>query len=94
MAVKKYWKEGSHALISTLREKLAAIDDFSNKNTEEICHSWIVENNIHMGHIMNAFRVAIVGQSKGFGMYEMCEVIGKEETLSRLDKALATLPVI
>ena len=54
----------------------------------------IVENNIHMGHIMNAFRVAIVGQSKGFGMYEMCEVIGKEETLSRLDKALATLPVI
>ena len=93
-AVKKYWKEGSHALISTLREKLAAIDDFSNKNTEEICHSWIVENNIHMGHIMNAFRVAIVGQSKGFGMYEMCEVIGKEETLSRLDKALATLPVI
>ena len=45
-----------------------------------------------MGQIMNAFRLAIVGESKGFSMYEMCEVLGKEETLRRLDYALANIP--
>ena len=71
---------------------LAGIDDFSNANTESICHAWIEEHGYKMGQIMNAFRLAIVGESKGFSMYEMCEVLGKEETLKRLDYALANIP--
>ena len=42
--------------------------------------------------LIGAFRLAIVGESKGFSMYEMCEVLGKEETLRRLDYALANIP--
>jgi glutamyl-tRNA synthetase len=45
-----------------------------------------------MGLIMNAWRLCIVGEPKGFGMYDMCAVLGKDETLSRLDAALAALP--
>lgn len=91
-AVDKYWKSDSPQQIAGLRNVLAGIDDFSNHNTETICHAWIEESGYKMGHIMNAFRIAIVGESKGFSMYEMCEVLGKEETLRRLDYALATLP--
>ncbi len=91
-AKNKYWKEGAHELVAKLRDILSGIDDFGNKNTEAICHEWITSNGIHMGLIMNAFRLAIVGASKGFGMYELCEILGKEETLARLDKALAILP--
>ncbi|MBR6830542.1 MAG: glutamate--tRNA ligase [Tidjanibacter sp.] len=91
-AQKKYWKGDAHKLVSQLRDILADIENFENQNTEAICHAWIQENGISMGLIMNAFRLAIVGASKGFGMYEQCEILGKEETLRRLDKALATLP--
>ena len=40
---------------------------------------------------MNPFRVAIVGAAKGPHMFDIIEVIGKEETLRRLKKALETL---
>lgn len=89
--VKKYWKGDNPEHIAGLRDVLAGIDDFSNQNTEAVCHAWIVDNGISMGQIMNAFRLAIVGASKGFSMYEMCEVIGKEETLARLDNALKNI---
>ena len=88
----KYWKGDNPAHIAGLRDVLAGIDDFANQHTEAICHAWIEEHGYKMGQIMNAFRLAIVGESKGFSMYEMCEVLGKEETLRRLDYALATLP--
>ncbi len=90
--VVKYWKGENPSHIAALRELLAGIDDFTNTNTEAICHEWIVANGFSMGQIMNSFRLAVVGASKGFGMYEVCEVLGKEETLRRLDYALATLP--
>ena len=90
--VDKYWRNDNPEHIAGLRDVLAGIDDFSNANTESICHAWIEKHGYKMGQIMNAFRLAIVGESKGFSMYEMCEVLGKEETLKRLDYALANIP--
>ena len=88
----KYWKGENPESVAGLREVLAGIDDFTNRNMETVCHAWIEEHGYKMGQIMNAFRLAIVGESKGFSMYEMCEVLGKEETLRRLDYALANVP--
>lgn len=88
----KYWKGENPESVAGLREVLAGIDDFTNRNMETVCHAWIEEHGYKMGQIMNAFRLAIVGESKGFSMYEMCEVLGKEETLRRLDYALANIP--
>lgn len=93
-ATEKYWKGENPESIAGLRNVLAGIDDFSHQHTEAICHAWIEEKGYKMGQIMNAFRLAVVGESKGFSMYEMCEVIGKEETIKRLDYALTTLPTI
>ena len=76
----KYWKGENPESVAGLREVLAGIDDFTNRNMETVCHAWIEEHGYKMGQIMNAFRLAIVGESKGFSMYEMCEVLGKEET--------------
>lgn len=91
-AQRKYWKGDAPELVAALRGILAGIDDFSLAEMERVCLAWIADNEIPMGVIMNAFRLAVVGEAKGFGMFEMCEVLGKEETLRRLDKALAVLP--
>ena len=40
---------------------------------------------------MNPFRVAIVGAAKGPHMYDIIEILGKEETIRRLEKAIQTL---
>lgn len=91
-AQKKYWKGDAPKIVASLREVLVMIEPFTLAEMERVCHAWIAENEIPMGLVMNAFRLAIVGEAKGFGMFEMCEVLGKEQTLARLDRALAALP--
>lgn len=86
--VKKRWKEDSSALMSQLIDVLNSIDDFSAHNQEEIVKSWIEVNGYHLGNVMNAFRLAVVGESKGPHMFDITATIGKEETISRLQKAI------
>lgn len=70
---------------------LEKIDDYSFSNTEKIISEWITSRELGFGKVMNPFRVAIVGAAKGPHMFDIIEVIGKEETLRRLKKALETL---
>ena len=88
---KKYWKEESVPLMQELYAILEKIDDYSFSNTEKIISEWITSRELGFGKVMNPFRVAIVGAAKGPHMFDIIEVIGKEETLRRLKKALETL---
>lgn len=91
-ATKKYWKPDAPRIIGELKTILEGIEEFTTEELEKVCGAWIAENQIGMGLVMNAWRLCIVGEPKGFGMYDMCAVLGKEETLRRLTAALATLP--
>ncbi|WP_108821531.1 glutamate--tRNA ligase [Dysgonomonas sp. Marseille-P4361] len=86
--VKKRWKEESPAQMNELAEVIQGIDDFSSHNQETIIKEWIEAKGYHLGNIMNAFRLAIVGESKGPHMFDITAVIGKEETIKRLHKAI------
>ena len=87
---KKYWKEDTPALMRELLEILKSIDDYSFANTEKIISAWITEKGLGFGKVMNPFRVAIIG-AKGPHMFDVIEIIGKEETIRRMEKALSTL---
>ncbi len=89
--VKKRWKENTPALMLELSEILEAIDDFSSTNTEEKVKDWIEKKELSMGGVMNAFRLCIVGESKGPHMFDIIEVIGKEETLTRLKTGIQNI---
>jgi glutamyl-tRNA synthetase len=86
--VKKRWKEESPAQMSELVGILQQIEDFSAHNQEEIVKAWIESKGYHLGNIMNAFRLAVVGESKGPHMFDITATIGKDETISRLNKAI------
>ena len=89
--VQKRWKATSAADMQALAAVLEGIDDFSAANSEQVVMAWITENGLHMGNIMNAFRLCIVGEGKGPHMFDITAIIGKEETLSRLQKAVNKL---
>lgn len=86
--VKKRWKEDSPQQMKELSEVLNNMDDFSAHNQEEIVKAWIETKGYHLGNVMNAFRLAIVGESKGPHMFDITALIGKPETLNRLQKAI------
>ncbi|MDR1811000.1 MAG: glutamate--tRNA ligase [Prevotella sp.] len=89
--VKKRWKEDSPAQLTELTGILEQIADFSSANQEEAVKSWIESNGYHLGNIMNAFRLAIVGESKGPHLFDITAAIGKDETIKRLRRAIREL---
>lgn len=91
--IQKRWKSETPAQLTELCEVLGPIEDFSPENTEEIVKAWITANNYNLGGIMNAFRLSVVGEPKGPHMFDIIALIGKEETISRIKKAIATIVV-
>ncbi|GAB1414750.1 glutamate--tRNA ligase [Paludibacter sp.] len=90
-ALKKRWKADSAMHMTELIDVLESIEDFSANNIELIVKKWIEEKAYGMGAVMNAFRICIVGESKGPHMFDIVDIIGKEETIKRLKKALEKL---
>lgn len=88
---KKYWKEEARPLMTELLDILRGIDDYSFAHTEQVISGWINEKELGFGKVMNPFRVAIVGAAKGPHMYDIIEILGKEETIRRMEKALAII---
>ena len=74
-------------LISVLEN----IGDFNSINIETIVKDWMNKNEIGMGKVMQPFRLSLVGALKGPHLFDIIEVIGKEETIKRLEKAIASL---
>jgi len=94
---KKRWKtaqEGEPGSAQTLTELctvLEKLDDFSLENQEKIVHAWIEEKEYKLGNVMNAWRLALVGEGKGPGMFDISAFLGKEETIKRTRKAIEVL---
>ena len=83
-AVKKRWKEDSPAVMAELVEVLQGLEDFSCAAAEPAVLGWITDKGYHMGNVMNAFRLTVVGECKGPHMFDITELIGKEETVKRV----------
>lgn len=87
----KNWKEETPALMQELISVLENIEDFSSVNIETIVKDWLTKNEIGMGKVMQPFRLSLVGALKGPHLFDIVEIIGKEETISRIHKAIETL---
>lgn len=90
-ASKKQWKEGTSALMNELIKVLTSIDDFSSKTIEETVKSWITSKEIGFGKIMQPLRLAIVGEMKGPHLFDIIDMIGKDEAVLRIKKIIKTL---
>lgn len=87
----KNWKEDTPNLMQQLISVLENIGDFTSVNIETIVKDWMNKNEIGMGKVMQPFRLSLVGALKGPHLFDIVELIGKEETIKRLEKAIATL---
>lgn len=90
-AVKKRWKEDSPAVMTELVEVLRGLEDFSCAAAEPAVLGWITDKGYHMGNVMNAFRLTVVGECKGPHMFDITELIGKEETMKRVLAGVANI---
>jgi glutamyl-tRNA synthetase len=87
----KNWKEETPNLMQQLISVIEEISDFTSENIETIVKDWMTKNEIGMGKVMQPFRLSLVGALKGPHLFDIVALIGKEETIKRLEKAIASL---
>lgn len=92
-AIQKRWKPETPKMMKELKEILLQWNDFDNPDTtEEYVKQWCEKQSYGLGNVMNPFRLMLVGELKGPHMFEVTAVLGKEETIRRMDVALEKLP--
>jgi glutamyl-tRNA synthetase len=87
-AVAKNWKEDTSSLMEQLLSIITNIDDFSSQNTESMIKNWIAKNDIGFGKVMQPLRLSLVGEMKGPHLFDIMEIIGKQETIQRIESAI------
>lgn len=86
--VRKRWKEGMPQIMQQLIEVFKALPDFSAAAAEPVVLGWIKEHGYHLGNVMNAFRLTVVGECKGPHMFEITELLGRDETIARIQRGI------
>lgn len=86
--VKKRWNAETPAIMEELIGVLEDIDDMSSANAERIVLDWISSKGYHLGNVMNAFRLAVVGACRGPHMFDITELMPKEEVVRRVRRAI------
>ncbi len=89
--VKKRWKEGMADIMEELTGVLEGIDDMSSANAERIVLGWIESKGYHLGNVMNAFRLCVVGACRGPHMFDITEIMPRDEVTARIRRAIAHL---
>jgi glutamyl-tRNA synthetase len=81
-------KDGGVEILRIERERLAAMDRLDVKNVESTLHSLAEERQIGLGKVAQPLRVALCGSTISISIFDAVEILGKNETLARIDKAL------
>ena len=91
-SVRKRWSADTPRIMNELIEVLKGLDDFSSAAAEPVVLGWIEQKGYHLGNVMNAFRLAVVGECKGPHMFDITELMGLDETVRRIELAIERIP--
>jgi glutamyl-tRNA synthetase len=92
-AVKKRWSEATPEILSQLVERLRALPSLEPKAAEDDIIGWITQQGFHMGNVMNAFRLTVVGECKGPHMFDIVELMGIDEISNRVNRGIQNISV-
>ena len=84
----KHFGKGSRNIAQDVYNALSSVEDFKTKQIEDAFILLTEKRNCKLGELVGAVRLAVSGVTAGPGLFELFEVVGKEEVLKRIEKAL------
>ena len=91
-AVKKVLlKSDGLAMLAIIRDKLAAMEQFTEENIEGMLRGLAQERQVGLGKVAQPLRVAICGNTISPPIFDSVQMLGKEKTLKRVDNTLRTV---
>ncbi|GAB1419287.1 glutamate--tRNA ligase [Bacteroidales bacterium] len=89
--IKKRWKAESAEQMTALATFISSVEPFDSATLDQALKSWIESNAMNMGAIMNVLRLLLVGAAKGPHLADIMAILGKEETIRRIQRGVATI---
>lgn len=86
-ASKKAWNDETSAILGELALNLEGAD-FNAENLKQTVHDFAENKGLGMGKVMMPLRLSLVGELKGPDVPDIMELLGKEETISRINNAI------
>ncbi len=92
-AIKKRWSAETPALLQGMVKIFDSFADFDSPEIEPAVMAWIQENGYHLGNLMNALRLTLVGECKGPHIFEITRLLGREETYRRIQAGIDRIKI-
>ncbi|MEN3368018.1 MAG: glutamyl-tRNA synthetase [Verrucomicrobiota bacterium] len=88
--VAKHFVPETKPRLLAVREAFAALEDFGAANLEQALKATAAGLDVKVGVLVHPTRLAVTGSNAGPSLYHLLEILGKEQVLARLDRALLT----
>jgi len=89
--ISKRWKEDSPILLKKLNDEFASLDNPTKEDYEIALKKVAESESVGVGKLIHPLRLAVSGMGGGPGVYDILVIIGKEKTISRINKAIAEI---
>ncbi|QNK76837.1 glutamate--tRNA ligase [Winogradskyella sp. PAMC22761] len=90
-ASKKALKEGTEDVLNKVIELVNNTEDFTVENLQTNIKGWITDNEIGFGKVMMPLRLALVGALQGPDVFDIMYMIGKAETVKRIENLIKSI---
>lgn len=92
-AIQKKWKPDANEKLDAIASFLETVNDWTASAIKELFSTFMTGKEWSFGAVMVPIRLALVGTSTGPDLFEILEVVGKQESVNRIRKALSVIAV-
>ena len=78
-------------LVKSLKSKFMSCKDFTKNKIEIIFKDYLELSQVGFGQVMPGLRISITGKMQGPSMFSVMELLGLDEVISRIEKAIEIL---
>ena len=89
--VRKRWKENTSEILENILKLLEEEEHFLREKLEQVIKKYIEKKDLSLGQVMIGFRICLVGSGTGPDLFAIMEILGKEETIDRVRKAIESI---
>jgi glutamyl-tRNA synthetase len=90
-AVKKRWKSETPEQLAEINALFAGVECWTAASIKESFSAFMNEKGWNFGAIMNPLRLCLVGGNMGPDLFVICEILGKEETMLRIESGIKSI---
>lgn len=91
-AKNKFLKAENKTVLQDLVDKLSNLSNFNMDETHKVFDRVMEERELKLGKIAQPVRVALTGGTVSPGIFEVMDILGKDEVLKRLNAAIYVIP--